>query len=157
MIPAVDRVLARIEITDAGCWEFQGALNHGGYGIAQRGGRGEGTDRTHRIVYRARVGPIEPGATIDHLCGNTRCVNPEHLEQVSRAENTRRQWAAGRADPGRHNRSKTHCPKGHPYNEANTIRSGNHRACRTCNREDALARWRASRAREGNPAPATST
>lgn len=34
------------------------------------------------------------GMTLDHLCRNTRCIRPSHLEEVSRPENTRRGNAA---------------------------------------------------------------
>lgn len=46
----------------------------------------------HREAYKAWVGPIAEDLTIDHLCGNTKCVNYKHLEPVSRAENIRRYW-----------------------------------------------------------------
>lgn len=47
-------------------------------------------DYAHRHAYRDHVGPIPPGFTIDHLCRNRACVNPEHLEAVARGENCRR-------------------------------------------------------------------
>jgi len=46
----------------------------------------------HRVAYQEWVGPLEAEMTIDHLCGNTKCVNYKHLEQVTRAENIRRFW-----------------------------------------------------------------
>lgn len=138
--PAVDRVLERISVHPLGCWEFQGALTERGYGVIQLG-RGKGTAKAHRVVYEDFLGPIPEGLTLDHLCFNPRCVNPAHLEPVTRSENTLRQWAAGRADPGRSNRLKTRCPQGHPYDRANTrvSRSGR-RCCRACAREAFHAR-----------------
>jgi hypothetical protein len=44
----------------------------------------------HRWMYEQKIGPIPKGLVIDHLCRNTRCVNPDHLEPVTRGENTRR-------------------------------------------------------------------
>jgi hypothetical protein len=45
----------------------------------------------HRYSYEALVGPIEEGMTIDHLCeGHRNCINPTHMEVVSREENSRR-------------------------------------------------------------------
>lgn len=52
---------------------------------------GEGkSGRAHRVAYMLFKGEIGEKAVIDHLCGNTLCVNPEHLEQVTREENSRR-------------------------------------------------------------------
>ncbi len=36
------------------------------------------------------------------------------------------------------NITKTHCPKGHPYNEANTVRMRGKRYCRECRRQYSL-------------------
>lgn len=140
----VDRVLARIEVHPLGCWEFTGALQRG-YGVV--GTTANKTARAHRVVYEAEVGPIPPGMTIDHLCLNTRCVNPAHLEVVSRSENARRQAAAGRHHGGAPGRDKTHCPQGHEYDGANTHRRPNGwRTCRACSRERARARREGKRA-----------
>lgn len=117
------------------CWVWTGATSDG-YG---RVGIRRGTDRpstegAHRISYRMNVGPIPEGLTLDHLCRNPPCVNPAHLEAVTMRENVLRgetitAYAA----------SRTHCPQGHEYNEANTYRykGTNHRLCRVCNRERA--------------------
>jgi hypothetical protein len=64
-----------------------------------------------------------------------RCCNPEHMEVVTGAENTRRAT--------NHNRDKLFCPSGHPYTKANTYRtSQGKRKCRACAREKARARRR---------------
>ena len=85
----------------------------------------------HRLVYEMTVGPIPKGLCIDHLCRNTVCCNPAHLEPVTNGENIRR----GRK-PGSHNRNKTHCSKGHPFDEANTghrkTYCGVARHCKAC-------------------------
>lgn len=133
-VPPHERVMRRTVTQPNGCVIFTGAKTERGYGVIQCG-LGIGTDKAHRVVYEATVGPIPEGLTLDHLCANPACVNPDHLEPVSRAENTRRQWDAGRADPGRKNRDKTHCAHGHEYTQENTGRDHKGRVCRTCARE----------------------
>ncbi len=81
----------RILLSAEGCWLFTGATQSRGYGSV-----GIGNKRTalaHRVAYEAIVGPIPDGMTIDHLCLNKTCLNPEHMEIVTRAENTRRAHA----------------------------------------------------------------
>jgi hypothetical protein len=55
-----------------------------------------GARSAHRFYYEQHVGPIPEGLQLDHLCRNTRCVNPAHLEPVTGAENMRRRVAARR-------------------------------------------------------------
>lgn len=130
-----------------GCWIWQGAkTQRGDYGVIQLG-RGVGTKRTHIVVYEAYVGPVPDGLTLDHRCPNNACCNPAHLEPVTRAENTRRQWAAGRANAGARNAEKTHCPRGHAYDAENTKMAGGRRQCRACARERARERRALARAR----------
>ena len=70
-----------------GCWLWLGATNPGGYGLINVNGR---CRLAHRWMFEERVGPIPRSKMLDHLCRNPACVNPEHLEVVSNAENTRR-------------------------------------------------------------------
>jgi hypothetical protein len=92
----MERILSRVEIDpESHCWVYTGQLTLGdsGYGHI-------GVDRTrkvvHRVVYEATVGPIPDGLEIDHLCENTPCCNPDHLEVVTHAENVRRREASRR-------------------------------------------------------------
>lgn len=72
----------------------------------------------HRYAYERTVGPIPTNLEIDHLCRNTACVNPSHLEPVTRSVNTRR--GISKDVTASRNKAITHCPRGHEYNENNT-------------------------------------
>ena len=123
---------------DTPCWMWLGAQNGRRYG--EVGNRRVGARMlAHRAIYEEMVGPIPASLTIDHLCANTLCVNPTHLEPTTLAENTRRQWADGRADPARRQKAKTHCPHGHPYDEENTRHANGRRHCRECGRQQSRA------------------
>ena len=79
--------------TGSGCWVWMAALNRRGYGIWGWQGR---TVLVHRVAYEVLTGQrIPEGLTIDHLCGVKRCVNPDHMEVVTRGENTRRYYRQG--------------------------------------------------------------
>lgn len=126
------RIHRRIRFTDS-CWEWIGALNHGGYGVVG-GGTSEissriGSGLAHRQVYAAmRYLPADKH--LDHLCRNRRCCNPEHLEPVSQQENNRRMFAR-----------KVECVNGHPY-EGNRTKNGEWSRCRVCHAEQERARAR---------------
>lgn len=92
----------------------------------------------HRAVYWILRGPIPDGMTLDHLCRNRACINPDHLEPVTAAENSRRGEA-----PSAINSRKTHCPKGHPYASDNLRIWVGKRHCLACMRaKDARKRER---------------
>lgn len=110
-----------------GCWVWAAGKTSQGYAQFWDGSR---QVKGHRFAYEAYVGPIPEGLTLDHRCRNRACVNPAHLEPVSQGENVRRGAAAGTF--GKANRAKTHCPHGHPYDEANTRLYRGLRHCRTC-------------------------
>lgn len=109
---------------------WTGTLHHSGYGQFKIHGR---IVAAHRMSYELRVGPIPPELVLDHLCRVRHCVAPLHLEAVTNAENIRRGDTGLAA--GAQMRAKTHCPQGHPYDEANAyVRSDGSRICRACKR-----------------------
>jgi len=92
-------------IDSVGCWVWHGDTGTRGYGIFHS----EKKDwRAHRWAYERHIGQIPEGLVIDHLCRNTRCVNPEHLEAVTQRENILR----GTAPAAIHAR-QTSCKNGH--------------------------------------------
>lgn len=115
--------------TDLGaCWRWGGKINHCGYARLYVG---EGREvMAHRFSYELHVGVIPDGLDLDHLCRVRDCVNPAHLEPVTRRENLLR----GETAPARESRL-THCRRGHPYDEVNTYRAAGKRYCRACWRE----------------------
>lgn len=111
----------KYEVAASGCWEWMGRLDRRGYGVL-------GTGRfAHRLAYETFNGPIQDGLTVDHICFNRRCLNPDHLQLLTRSENARRQRSA----------LKTECVNGHPFDGVNTYfrTKGGRRACRACNRD----------------------
>lgn len=70
------------------CWEYQGPLYSNGYGKLSR--EEHGTRLAHRASFIEHTG-VDPGVLdLDHLCLNRKCMNPAHLEPVTRSINLRR-------------------------------------------------------------------
>jgi hypothetical protein len=121
------RFFAQVVKQSDGCWIWTGSTDgKGRYGSFQFDGRNL---RTHRASYEWAKGPIPEGRVLDHLCKTTLCVNPDHLEPVTQHLNIIRGDGWGGT-----NSRKTHCPQGHPYDEANTYITpcNGGRICRAC-------------------------
>ena len=120
------RFMVKVEKTET-CWLWTAAKMGKGYGLFRVASRPRQPSYAHRVAYEHFVGDIPEGHHIDHLCRTPHCVNPEHLEPVTPRENQRR---------GLKGVLTTHCPHGHPYDEANTYwYQGRWRDCRACARE----------------------
>jgi hypothetical protein len=134
MTPDVaQRLAAGAAAAENGCLIWKRSLNSRGYGLISVNGKAL---LAHRVAYELHIGPIGEDLTIDHLCRVKACVNPAHLEVVSRSENSRR---------GSPTTGATHCKRGHELAGANLIvkKRGNRppcRNCRTCRDEAALER-----------------
>lgn len=125
-----------VRMEESGCWVWQG------WRVTPRRIYGGFTTRllttrnwlAHRLSYELHKGPIPEGLHVDHVCRNTLCVNPDHLEAVTVRENILRSEASS-AQRAR----QTHCKRGHEFTEENTYRRKDHRngrrMCRQCGRD----------------------
>jgi hypothetical protein len=119
---AIERFWARVLIGD-GCWLWNGPKNSKGYiQFASASGT-----LAHRFAYEYFNGPIPHGMTIDHLCRNRGCVNPDHLEAVSNRDNVLR--GIGQTAI---NARKTHCKRGHAFTADNIRHYRGRRVCLNC-------------------------
>lgn len=141
------RFWSKVEKT-ATCWFWQAGLSQRvpGWFYGQFTYTVDGVKRNraaHRLAYEWTIGPIPEGHHLHHTCGNTTCVNPEHLEPVTPGEHlTERTLTSFQSQNAR----KTHCPQGHPYDDENTYlqpnrHGGRSRVCRECLRQ-AKRKWR---------------
>lgn len=132
---------------DTPCHVWQGSTMFG-YPIRRVDGV---RDRETRRVWVERNGPIPPGHDIHHICGRRRCINPDHLEALSRSDHLRRHRSehqpdgvaavlATQTDDDRdavtdHRKVlNTHCKRGHELTPDNVLPhpSGRGRLCKTC-------------------------
>ena len=130
--PALERFVPKVEALPSGCWLWVASLNETGYGQLYLNERRKPI-RAYRFAYETLIGPVPHGRELDHLCRESRCVNPLHLEPVTHRENVRRG-----AGPSGVNARKDACSKGHPFDG----RFRNHRFCVTCRNA-----WRRERKR----------
>lgn len=120
------RFWARVALpNEQGCMLWTGPIDRRGYARFKK-------KLVHRISYEMAVGPIPDGLTVDHVkargCRHRHCVAPLHLEAVTGAENNRRSES-----PTAINARKTHCHRGHPFDQQNTYRDpAGQRQCRAC-------------------------
>ena len=80
-----------------GCIEWTGFVRDG-YPYMKVHGVSVGAHRVAWVLHNNKE--IPDGYEIDHLCCNKRCVNPEHLEPVTRRENLRRRHGFTPLPPG---------------------------------------------------------
>jgi hypothetical protein len=118
------RFWARVDRSvPGGCWMWTGGLNRG-YGRLKVAGR---LMYAHRLAWELERGPVPDGLTLDHLCRVLACVNPDHLEPVTVAENIRRKPRADFSE-------REQCRNGHPWTDVRLSSQGV-LVCRACARE----------------------
>jgi len=77
---------------------------------------------------------------VRHTCDRQWCINPDHLIEGTRADNTADALERGRYDSGPR---KTHCHRDHPRTADNLYPNGQ---CKTCAKDKSKARHRAKMA-----------
>lgn len=116
-----------------GCWQWVGATLPTGYGQFHN-------LKPHRVAYELLMGAIPEDMTLDHLCRNRACVNPDHLEPVTQGVNNLRGYGVSGV-----NARKVRCIRGHLLAGDNVYHPPsrpNARVCLACMREYRRARRR---------------
>lgn len=123
-------IMDRVEVGD--CWVWTGYLDRKGYGRVNFPSTAKGKARpVHRIVWAALVGPLAEDESLDHLCRNKACCNPDHLELIDIKTNILRGF-----NPPAMNARATHCLNGHEFSGDNVRpRNDGGRGCRICRRD----------------------
>ena len=90
--------LAELSVTEeSGCIRFTGHLDGEGYGrimVARV------KYMAHRLSYYLSNGTIPDGYVVRHKCDNPSCINPEHLEVGTQADNIADKVSRGRQARG---------------------------------------------------------
>jgi hypothetical protein len=120
-----ERFLSKIFISGEGCWIYSRGLSSAGYGSFSIKNV---SYSAHRVSFELFKDKIAPTNVIDHICRNRKCVNPEHLRQVSYKVNARE----NNSSPATINAAKTHCKNGHELCGANLYARNGRRHCRAC-------------------------
>lgn len=125
--PVAARLAVNTELTANGCLVWKSVVGKNYYASMSVEGK---RVTVHRYLYEQKYGPVKEGLELDHLCRNKACVNIDHLEPVTHAENIFRarpsEWNAGK--------KKTHCHRGHPLSGENLIVGTRGRLCRECSK-----------------------
>lgn len=113
------------------CWPWIASRAISGHGRF-----GSGIDKiwsSHRwLMAKLANEKLERSDFVCHKCDNPPCCNPSHLYIGSAQDNIRDRESRGRSGSGRVNAVKTHCPRGHLYDEKNTLMKNGSRNCRAC-------------------------
>lgn len=131
----------------SGCWLWTASLSRTGYGQISEGPPTYRTLKSHRVAYEHFVGLIPFDLVVDHMCNQPRCVNPEHLQLLTRRQNIMRsnhplivaQWL-------------NQCPRGHDLSDPDNVylRPKGGRMCQVCVRMRSKRYYEAEKAARRN-------
>lgn len=134
----MERWFSRHIVEQGDCWIWTGHRDRNGYGSSRINRKNA---PVHRVTYEYFIVEVPDGLELDHLCRNRSCVNPWHLEPVTRAINMQRAVGCGQYDRSRRpDPNRTHCSKRHRLVGDNVyISSRGNKSCRSCQRDNARA------------------
>src|SRR6516162_1404227 len=114
------RYRKRIQIDpETGCWLWMGCKSKRGYVYIGFFGR---NFLCHRFIFELLIGSVPQGFELHHKCKIRHCVNPDHLDVVTRLQHKTQHHI-------------THCKKGHELTPENTFTWKHVRKCRICKSE----------------------
>ena len=128
----LERFWDKVDITNS-CWNWEALCNKDGYGRINSNGT---MLLAHRYIYEILENHIPIGLELDHLCRNRKCVNPNHLDIVTKKEN----WSRGNSQSAKQSR-QTHCKNGHEYSKHGIYLQNGHRRCIPCKKKYDRLRW----------------
>ena len=85
-------ILLDCDVRPSGCWEWKRQLHHSGYATVGIAGR---RVQVHRLALEARLGAPLGKQQAHHICANSFCVNPDHLQPVTQHDNKAEMMARG--------------------------------------------------------------
>ncbi len=132
----VQRILSRVRVSKSGCWVWQGAKDHAGYGQVRAWGKKVSVRRVHRVIYESLHGAIDRATMVCHSCDNPPCCNPAHL-WAGTAKDNAADMVAKKRHPF-HNLAA--CGRGHVFTADSHYVNNGRRHCLKCARIRANAR-----------------